>query len=271
MNKNKKSTVKLYRYKKRANRSAKLPVKQTRKQLRMRASTRRQQRAGSAKKAADRTLAVKTWEQEREKYGIENGKSFLSHLPIPADNSSSEFHLHIPTSNKDLITQMAHELLSHQIKGQISKTAFSGDDSVINKHADIIATKILNHKFAQKNIDKLSDKMTNFENVIASQARHELIGAIPIPEVGEVINLALDGVVDTFKSGDTALGVVKLGKTLHDIMNNIPDVVGGAKSSRKFYRRGIPLRDARRHAKLLRRGGARAKKITKKNKTRNKK
>ena len=347
MNKNKKSTVKLNRYKKRANHSVKrkrtskigggkgggkLKSVPTRRQVPSsikksaiaKTNTAKQaatKKVALAKKAASEQVAAATdaakkaaseqisknritdvqhWNQVREEHGIKNGQSFFSHLPklIPqSDSSSSEFHLHIPTSNKDLVTEMAHELLSHEIKKNISKSAFGGDEEVQKQHADIIATEILNQKFAQKRINQLSNKMGSLESKVTSQARHDLIGAIPA-EVGEVINVALDGIVDTFKSGSTAFSAVKLGKTISEMIETIkknpaiteelkgqlinyaphfapsmvapsmvPAAATGGKSSRKgrkSRRRGIPLRDARRDARLLRRGGKSCKKITKK-------
>lgn len=241
--------------------------------------------AKQAAQAAIRTHAVNTWKQVRENHGINDGKSLLNHLPLPMDSSSPEypeFHFHIPTSNKDLVTEMAHELLSHEIKKKISKSAFGGDQAVQKHHADIIATEILNQKFAQEKIDKLSNKMGSLEGAVTSQARHDLIGAIPA-EVGEVINVALDGIVDTFKSGSTAYSAVKLETTISKMIKAIQNnpviseeiksqltnsaVKVGGKSSRKgrkSRRRGIPLRDARRDARLLIRGGKSCKKITKK-------
>ena len=258
----------------------------------------------SATDAANRRTYVQNWNKVREEHGIKNGKSFFSHLPklIPqSDSSSPEFHFHIPTSNEDLVTEMAHELLSHEIKKHISESAFGGDEDVQKYHADKIATGILEQKFAKKRIYQLSNKMGQLESKVTNQVRHDLFGAIPIPEVGEVINVVLDGLEDTFKTGSTAFSAVKLGTTIRKMIQTIqnnpaiteqlksqlhPDAAqhltnaisgmlpaaGGANFSgkrRKSRRRGIPLRDARRDARLLIRGGACGKKITKKNKTRN--
>ena len=85
-------------------------------------------------------------------------------------------------------------------------------------------TEEILRKPAVKNfIEKIQNKTTNLKNLLENNARHEIIGAIPL-EIGEAINMALD----TFLTGDKSL---KLLEKTNKLKNKVSSLINLSKTA----------------------------------------
>mgnify|MGYP000078746115 CR=1 FL=1 len=142
--------------------------------------------------------------------------------------------------NRKLINILAHKYLTNEISKKIST-----EDDDRSEDASEIAYKILEHPTVRKKIDTVVRKADNLEGTVFSQVRHDTIGAIPA-EIGEVINVGLDLVGDTFRTGIEGVDTISLERELQSSLNNLPKTRGG---TRKKFKRHKKSKKSKRHKK----------------------
>lgn len=118
--------------------------------------------------------------------------------------------------NRKLVNMLAHKYLTHEISKKISS-----EDNDRTEDASEIADEILNHPLVKEKLDTVVKKADNLEGTLFSQARHDIVGAIPL-EVGEAINVGLDLAGDTFRTGIEGVDTISLGRALSKSLNNLP-------------------------------------------------
>lgn len=138
--------------------------------------------------------------------------------------------------NRKLINILAHQYLTHEINKKIST-----EDDDKSKDASKIADIILQQPWVRKKIDTIVTKADSLEGTVFSQARHDIIGAIPL-EVGEDINVGLDLVGDTFRTGSEGIDTISLVKVLSKSLNELPkpksSTTGGTRRKlKRLYKR----------------------------------
>tara|TARA_R110002072_G_scaffold89646_2_gene200761 strand:- start:1179 stop:1682 length:504 start_codon:yes stop_codon:yes gene_type:complete len=137
--------------------------------------------------------------------------------------------------NRNLLNMVAHEYLTHEINKKISS-----DDSDRIEDASEIAYIILQHPIVKQKLAKVVSNIDDFEDTVFGQARHDIIGAIPL-EAGETINVALDLVEDTYKTGTKGIDTISLGRVLFESLNKLPkpksSTTGGTRRKLKRLRK----------------------------------
>lgn len=137
--------------------------------------------------------------------------------------------------NRKLVNMVAHKYLTHEINKKISS-----NDSDRTEDASEIAYEILQHPTVKQKLDKVVRKADDLEGTVFGQARHDVIGAIPL-EVGEAINVGLDLVGDTFRTGSEGIDTISLGRVLSKSLNKLPkpksSTTGGTRRKLKRLRK----------------------------------
>lgn len=125
--------------------------------------------------------------------------------------------------NRKLVNMVAHKFLTHQISKKISS-----EDNDRTEDASEIADEILKHPSVKEKLDKVVRKADNLEGTVFSQVRHDAVGAIPM-EIGEAINVGLDVLGDTFRTGMEGIDTISLGRALSKSLKNLPKPKSTAK------------------------------------------
>ena len=125
--------------------------------------------------------------------------------------------------NRKLVNMVAHKFLTHQISKKISS-----EDDDRTEDASKIADQILNYPLVKEKLDEVVRKADDLEGTIFGQVRHDVVGAIPA-EIGEAINVGLDVLGDTFRTGMEGIDTVSLGRALSKSLKNLPKSKSSAK------------------------------------------
>ena len=86
------------------------------------------------------------------------------------------------------------------------------------EQADEISNQIFSDPRIVKKINMLTGKIEKAESRWMSQGRHNLIDAIPIPEVGDIINIIIDSIINTIDAAKQAKSAYDINK---DILNKL--------------------------------------------------
>ena len=105
------------------------------------------------------------------------------------------------------------------------------------EQADEISNQIFSDPRIVKKINMLTAEIEKAETRIMNQGRHNVIGAIPIPEVGDIINIIIDTIINAIDAAKQAKSAYDINK---DILNkldslhapNLPTSTGATLGSR---------------------------------------
>ena len=90
--------------------------------------------------------------------------------------------------------------------------------------ADLVSNKIFSDPRIVKKINMLVGKIEKAENRWMSQGRHDLIDAIPVPEVGDIINIIIDSTINTVDAAKQAKSAYDISKDIEEQITSIsPD------------------------------------------------
>ena len=90
--------------------------------------------------------------------------------------------------------------------------------------ADLVANKIFSDPRVVKKINKLVGNIEKAENRWMSQGRHDLIDAIPVPEVGDIINIIIDSTINTVDAAKQAKSAYDISKDIEEQITSLPNV-----------------------------------------------
>ena len=101
-------------------------------------------------------------------------------------------------------------------------------EGLSDEQADLAFSKAMNTPKIKEEIAKVNKKATNIEDKMATQGRHNIIGAIPL-EIGEIANIGIDSAIDVVKVGEE-------GKDIYNVVNEMEGELNISNSSTNKFK-----------------------------------